>query len=100
MVYSRLTGLDGRDSVTRPDVSQRTKPANQRGKPSGRVGPLGFLFFAVPIFYSLLDQLPLPYEGLRPAVVLSFFAFCSLPLWGHLLPPRPLPFAYPTYKPL
>ena len=42
MVYSRLAGFDGRDLVTRPDVSQRTKPANQRGKPSGRVGPLGF----------------------------------------------------------
>ena len=62
------------------------------------LAPWVFLF-AVPIFYSLLDQLPLPYEGLRPAVVLSFFAICSLPLWGHLLPPRPLPFAYPTYKP-
>ena len=62
------------------------------------LAPLLFLF-AVAFFQTLVDQLELPYEGLRPVVSLVFVALVSLPLWTRLLPPRPIPFAYPIYNP-
>lgn len=60
------------------------------------VAPLFFLFGAA-VFFTLLDQIPLPFPLLRTLVVAGSVFVLSLPLVFRLLPPRTMPSIYPPY---
>ena len=62
------------------------------------LSPLVFMF-GVALFFTLLDQLPLPYEGARNLVVIGVFLVVCSPLVFRLLPPRTTPIVYPPYSP-
>jgi len=55
--------------------------------------------FGAALFFTLLDQLPLPYEGARNIVVVGVFLVVCSPLVFRLLPPRTTPIVYPPYSP-
>lgn len=60
--------------------------------------PLVFLYGAA-LFYLLLDQVELPFSGLRNLISLLFALLLCLPLVFKLLPPREYPVAFPPYHP-
>lgn len=60
--------------------------------------PLVFMF-GVSLFYLLLDQINLPFLGLRPIVVGVFGFVMVLPMLFTFLPPKSSPVAYPPYHP-
>lgn len=62
------------------------------------LAPLIALFGSA-LFTILLDQLDLPYLGLRRLCSLAFLGILCLPLLLQFLPPRSLPVAYPPYHP-
>jgi len=62
------------------------------------LAPLVFMF-GVALFFTLLDQLPLTFEGARNVVVVGVFLVVCSPLVFRLLPPRTTPIVYPPYSP-
>jgi hypothetical protein len=58
------------------------------------ISPIFFVFGAA-FFYTLLDQLELPFPWFRKVIVVSFVTILSLPLIFRLLPPRNFPSDYP-----
>lgn len=57
------------------------------------------LVYGVSLFFLLLDQIKLPFLGLRYFVVGTFGVILCLPLFFTFLPPRPRPVVYPPYYP-
>lgn len=55
--------------------------------------------FGVSLFFLLLDQMALPYQGLRIFVIGAFGVVMCLPIIFSFLVPRPRPLAYPPYHP-
>jgi 4-amino-4-deoxy-L-arabinose transferase-like glycosyltransferase len=55
--------------------------------------------FGVSLFYLLLDQMALLFQGLRYIVVGAFGVVMCLPMAFSFLPPRSRPVAYPPYYP-
>jgi hypothetical protein len=62
------------------------------------LAPVLFMFGAA-LFFTLLDQLPLPFEGARNVVIIGVFLVVSSPLVLRLLPPKTTPIVYPPYSP-
>jgi 4-amino-4-deoxy-L-arabinose transferase-like glycosyltransferase len=57
------------------------------------------LAYGVSFAFLLLDQLELPLRELRYLVLALFGAVACLPMIFALLPPKPIPVAYPPYYP-
>ncbi|MBT6237037.1 MAG: hypothetical protein HOI50_01665 [Verrucomicrobia bacterium] len=62
------------------------------------LAPVLYMFGAA-FFFTLLDQLTLPFDGARNVVILGVFMLVSSPLVLRLLPPRTTPIVYPPYSP-
>lgn len=62
------------------------------------LAPLVFIYGAS-LFFTLLDQMPLPLPQWRYVVMAVFVAVCCLPLLSALALPRTNPVAYPPYYP-
>ena len=62
------------------------------------IAPILFMFGAA-LFFTLLDQLPLPFDGARNVVIVGVFLVVSSPLVLRLLPPKTTPIVYPPYSP-
>jgi hypothetical protein len=62
------------------------------------VAPVVFIF-GVALFYQLLDQMNLPYQGFRNVVIGLFCAIMALPMLFSFLTPRIKPVAFPPYHP-
>lgn len=62
------------------------------------IAPIVFIF-GVGLFYQLLDQMNLPYQGFRNVVIGLFCAVMALPMLFSFLTPRIRPVAYPPYHP-
>ncbi|MDG1889804.1 MAG: hypothetical protein P8L18_00730 [Verrucomicrobiota bacterium] len=62
------------------------------------LAPLLFMF-GVALFFTLLDQLPLPFDGAKKLVILVVLLVVSSPLFFRMLPPRTSPMVYPPYSP-
>lgn len=62
------------------------------------LAPIMFMFGAA-LFFTLLDQLPLPFDGARNVVIVGVFLVVSSPLVLRLLPPKTTPIVYPPYSP-
>ncbi|MSU57520.1 MAG: hypothetical protein EXS35_04965 [Pedosphaera sp.] len=60
--------------------------------------PLLFIY-GVSLFYLMLEQMNLPFKGLRYLVIGAFAAIMMLPMIGTFLPPKPTPVVYPPYYP-
>jgi hypothetical protein len=57
------------------------------------------LVYGVSLFYSLLDQIPLPFPEFRFVVIAGFSLVACLPMLFVFLPPRSNPISYPPYHP-
>jgi hypothetical protein len=57
------------------------------------------IIFGAGFFFTLLDQMTLPLNQLRYAIIGGFAALCLLPLVFALLPPKTGPVVYPPYYP-
>jgi 4-amino-4-deoxy-L-arabinose transferase-like glycosyltransferase len=55
------------------------------------------LVYGVSLFYSLLEQMPLPFPEFRFVVIGSFSLVACLPMIFVFLPPRITPLVYPPY---
>jgi hypothetical protein len=55
--------------------------------------------YGVSLFFLLLDQMGLMFQGLRFMVIGAFGLVMCLPMIYSFLPPRPTPVAYPPYYP-
>lgn len=62
------------------------------------VAPL-VLVYGVSLFFTLLEQVQLPFRELRYAVIAIFCVVACLPLLLKFLPPRQFPLAFPPYYP-
>ncbi|HWV98097.1 MAG TPA: glycosyltransferase family 39 protein [Candidatus Acidoferrum sp.] len=62
------------------------------------VAPL-VIVYGVSLFFTLLEQVKLPFPKLRYAVIGLFGAVACLPLLLKFLPPRSSPLAFPPYYP-
>lgn len=60
--------------------------------------PLVFVY-GVSLFYLLLDQMSLPFRGLRLIIVGAFGLVMVLPMVLALMTPRQMPVVYPPYNP-
>lgn len=62
------------------------------------VAPAIFIY-GVALFFSLLDQMNLPFRGFRFVVIGVFGVIMALPMLYSFLPPRSTPLVYPPYHP-
>ena len=62
------------------------------------ISPIMFMF-GVALFFTLLDQLPLPFDGARNVVIVGVFLVVCSPLVLRLMPPKTTPIVYPPYSP-
>jgi len=62
------------------------------------LGPL-VIVLGVSFFFVLLDQINLPFAGLRPVIIGVFVVLMCLPMVFTFLPPRTTPLVYPPYDP-
>lgn len=58
------------------------------------------LVYGVSLFYTLLEQVPLPFPEMRFVVIGAFSVVACLPMIFVFLPPRTSPVAYPPYHPV
>lgn len=60
--------------------------------------PIVFIY-GVGLFYQLLDQMNLPYQGFRIVVIGAFCGIMMLPMLFSFLTPRASPVVFPPYHP-
>ena len=84
-------------ALTRTQLSDETPGINSENM-LVLLSPM-VVVFGVGAFYTLLDNIKLPFPQLRYAATFAFIFLLRLPLWFTLLFAPSKPVAYPTYRP-